>query len=103
MDCSSLGFSDHGILQAKMLEWVSTPFSRGSSQPRDRNWISCIAGGFFTIRTNREALQPSYAASNLSFTIYYLGDPEKLLHLPELTFLLPYLILGIKNSILCYS
>ena len=37
-----------GILQARILEWVAFPFSRGSSQPRDRTWVSCIAGGFFT-------------------------------------------------------
>ena len=37
-----------GILQAGILEWVAMPFSRGSSQPRDRTWVSHIAGGFFT-------------------------------------------------------
>ena len=39
---------DHGILQARILEWVAFPFCRGSSQPRDRTQVSCIAGGFFT-------------------------------------------------------
>ena len=38
----------HGILQARMLECVAFPFSRGSSQPRDRTGVFCIAGGFFT-------------------------------------------------------
>ena len=38
-----------GILQARILEWVAMPSSRGSSQPRDRNQVSHIAGGFFTI------------------------------------------------------
>ena len=38
----------HGILQARILEWVAFPFSRGSSQPRDRTQVYCIAGGFFT-------------------------------------------------------
>jgi len=38
----------HGILQARILEWVAIPFSRGSSQPRDGRQVSCIAGGFFT-------------------------------------------------------
>ena len=38
----------HGILQARILEWVAFPFSRGSSQPRDRTQVSDIAGGFFT-------------------------------------------------------
>ena len=36
------------ILQARILEWVVFPFSRGSSQPRDRTQVSCIAGGFST-------------------------------------------------------
>ena len=38
----------HGILQARILEWVAFPFSRGSSQPRDRDQVPCIAGKFFT-------------------------------------------------------
>ena len=38
----------HGILQARILEWVAVPFSRGSSQPRDGIQVSHIAGGFFT-------------------------------------------------------
>ena len=49
MDCSLPGSSVHGILQARMLEWVAIPFSRESSQPRDRTQAFCIAGGFFTI------------------------------------------------------
>ena len=49
MDYSPTGSSVHGILQARMLEWIAMPFSRGSSQPRDRTWVSCIAGRLFTI------------------------------------------------------
>ena len=45
----------HGILQARILEWVAFPFSRGSSQPRDRTQVSRIAGGFFTFRATKEA------------------------------------------------
>ena len=48
MDCSLPGSSVHGISQARVLEWVVISFSRGSSQPRDQTWVSCIAGGFFT-------------------------------------------------------
>ena len=40
----------------RILEWVIYPFSRGSSWPRGRTWVSCIAGEFFTIWTIREAL-----------------------------------------------
>ena len=42
------GFSVHGILQARILEWVAISFSRGSSQPRNQTQVSCIAGRFFT-------------------------------------------------------
>ena len=47
-DSSPPGSSVHGILQARILVWVAISFSRGSSWPRDRTCISCIAGGFFT-------------------------------------------------------
>ena len=51
MDCSPLGSSVHGILQARILEWVAMPSSRGSSQSRDQIHIfmsPALAGGFFT-------------------------------------------------------
>ena len=47
MDCSPPDSSVHGILQARILEWVAMPFSRGSSPPRDQIQVSCIAGTFF--------------------------------------------------------
>ena len=49
MDCSSPGSPVHGIFQAGILEWVAIPFSRGSSQPRDRIWVVFIVGRFFTV------------------------------------------------------
>ena len=42
-----MDYTVYGILQATIPEWVAFPFSRGSSQPRDRTQVSCIAGGFF--------------------------------------------------------
>ena len=45
----------HGLLQARILEWVVTPFSRESSQPRDWAQVSCIACRFFTISVTRKA------------------------------------------------
>ena len=53
--CDPMDFTVHGILQARMLEWVAVPFSKGSSQPRDRTLVSRIAGGFFTSWATREA------------------------------------------------
>ena len=50
-----MDYTDHGIFQARILEWVAFPFSRGSSQPRDWTQVSCIAGGFFTSWATREA------------------------------------------------
>ena len=59
VDCRPSGSSVHGISQARILEWAATPFSRGSSQPRDWTWVSCIAGRFFTIWATREVwLEP---------------------------------------------
>ena len=46
--CDPMDCTVHGILQARILEWVAFPFSRGSSQPRDQTQVSHIAGGFFT-------------------------------------------------------
>ena len=53
--CSPPDSSVHGLLQARILEWVAIPFSRGSFQPRDRTQVSGIAGTFFTSWTIREA------------------------------------------------
>ena len=49
MDCSPPASSVHGILQARIQEWNSVPFSRGSPRSKDRTQVFCIAGRFFTI------------------------------------------------------
>ena len=54
MDCSLPGSSVHGILHARILEWVAMPSFRGLSQPRDQTQVSHIAGGFFTVWATRE-------------------------------------------------
>ena len=60
-DYSLPGSSVPGILQARILEWVAIPFSRGSSWSRDQHSISCIVGRFFTIwATNWERLKDSH-------------------------------------------
>ena len=58
MDCSLPGSSVHGILQARILEWVAIPFFRESSPPRGRTQVSSIAGRFFTFSATREGLKP---------------------------------------------
>ena len=52
MDCSLPGSSLHGILQARVLEWVAIAFSRGSSLPRDWTQVSCIPGRHFNLWAN---------------------------------------------------
>ena len=53
--CNPMDYTVHRILQARILEWVAFPFSRGSSQPRKRTQVSCIEGEFFTSWATREA------------------------------------------------
>ena len=53
--CDPMDYTVHGILQARILEWVAFASSRGSSQPRDRTQVSGIAGGFFTSWATRES------------------------------------------------
>ena len=53
--CNPMDCTIHGILQARILEWVTFPFSKGSSQLRNWTRVSCIAGGFFTNWAIREA------------------------------------------------
>ena len=54
VDCSPPSSSVHGILQARILEWVAISFSRGSSQPRDRTQVSHTAGRCFNLCTTRD-------------------------------------------------
>ena len=58
--CNPRDYTVHGILQARILEWVAVPFSRGPSQPRDWSQVSCIAGGLCTIWTTREDRSPPW-------------------------------------------
>ena len=57
MDRRLPGSSVHGILQARVLEWVAISFCRGSSQPRDRTRVSRIPGRRFNLWATREAIR----------------------------------------------
>ena len=59
MDCTLPGSSVNGILQARILDWVTISISRGSSQPRDWTWVFCIAGRFFTNLATKERKKES--------------------------------------------
>ena len=49
-----MDYTVHGILQARILEWGTFPFSRGSSQPKDQAQLSCIAGRFYTPKEKKK-------------------------------------------------
>ena len=76
MDCSPPGSSVHGILLARILEWVAMPSSKISSWPSDRTWVSCIAGRLFTVWATGEAVEAHMVNTTLYFstvhTILYL-------------------------------
>ena len=76
MDCSPPGFSTHGILQARILEWVAISFSRGSSPPGDRIWVSHIAGRLLTVWATREAWVITSCITGGFFTAKPLGKPD---------------------------
>ena len=63
MDCNPPGSSVHEIVQARILEWVAVPISRGSSWSRDQTWVSCFAGRFFTIWATMDAQKKIYVSS----------------------------------------
>ena len=69
VDCGLPGFSVSGVLQARILEWVVIPFSRGSSWPGDWTQVSCIAGGFFTNWATREALRKHKHSYKEAYTL----------------------------------
>ena len=67
--CNPMDYTVHGILQARILEWVAFPFSSESFQPRDQAQVSCIAGGFFTSWATRKATHIPL----IYLTYYYLN------------------------------
>ena len=77
MDCSPPGCSVHEILQARILPWVAISFPRGSSQPRNQTWASCIAGRFFTIWSTRYLLETSLYPSNPTYTNTFANRNSK--------------------------
>ena len=88
MDCSPLGSSVHGILQARILEWIAIPFSRVFAWPRDQTLVFCTAGRFFTGWVTREAPSGSllviyfiYSSELHHSCLWSLGQPSNILHL----------------------
>ena len=82
-DCSLPVASVCGILPARILEWVVIHFSMGSSWPKDRTWVSCIAGRLFTIWTTKEALIQRKSLLSSWIKLYTINS----CHHPDLAFL----------------
>ena len=81
----------HGILQARILEWVAFPLSRGSSQPRDRTQVAHIAGGFFT--SMPPGKPKNTRVGSLSLLQQIFSTPESnwgLLHCRQILYQLSY-------------
>ena len=81
MDYSPPGSSVHGILQARILEWVAISFSRGSYQPRDRIWVSRIAGRLFNLWATREDSINTYTMLNKTPLLHQSSGPHIFLSL----------------------
>ena len=117
MYCSLPGSSVHGILQARVLEWVAVPFSRGSSWPSDQtrvSYVSCITGGSISIWVTRETLTrvPSHISPVSSiflktFSRNYLEDTtspfERLFWFPPFTRTSPTLLATVCPLHQCHS
>ena len=89
--CDPMEYTVHGNIQARILEWVAFPFSRGSSQPRDQTQISYIASGFFTSWATRE--DQEYWSGSLSLLWYIFLTQESnqgLLHCRWILYQLRY-------------
>jgi len=90
--CHPVDYIVHGILQARILEWVAVPFSRGSSQPRDQTQVSCIAGGFFTSWASRKPKNTGVGSLSLLQGIFPTQESNRgLLHCRWILYQLSYL------------
>ena len=106
MDCSPPGSSVHGILQARVLEWVAIPFSRGSSRPRDWTQVSHIPGRRFNLWATREALTHVSCGSRIVGRFFYRWATREarfsyIYILSQIIF--PLRLQNIESSSLCYT
>ena len=89
--CDPMDYIVHGILQARILEWVTFPFSRGSSQPRDRTQVSPIAGGFLPAEPQGKPKNTGVGSLSLLQRIFLTQESNQgLLHCRQILFQLSY-------------
>ena len=102
MDCNLPGSSVHGILQARILEWVAMSFSRGSSQPRDWIHVFYIAGGFFTTEPPGKPKRVLELTNHRTTTsiLYILSKKIKHFHTNTLKVIYSFLFVHWKTNLL---
>ena len=66
-----LKWSDHEILQARLLEWIAIPLCRGYSWPRDWTQVSCIEGRFFTFWATEEIILQRHEQNQNRHAIFF--------------------------------
>ena len=89
--CDPTDYTVHGILQARILERVAVPFSRGSFQPRDRTQVSRIAGGFFTVESQGKPKNTGVGSLSLLQQIFLTQECNQgLLHHRRILYQLSY-------------
>ena len=96
----SPSFSVHGILQARILEWIAIPFARGSSWLKDQTQTSCIASSFLTIWATQIR---NYYISNFSANLYHMceqqwrwGKNKDILHTSKLCFVRDFCMIEVS-------
>ena len=101
MDCRLPGSSVHGIFQARILEWVAIPFSKGSSQPRDWTRVYCTSGRFFTIWATREGRENMCLNTLENTYLNTLQEKKKLLSIGSRKIIIViHFFLGVLKNIL---
>ena len=101
VDCSLPGSSVHGILQPRILEWIAVPFVRGSSWPRDRIRVSCVAGRFFTVWATGKTLYDFHRGCT-NFFSYHMCTKFLFSAHPHQHLCLVFLMLAILIGVRCY-
>ena len=89
--CNPMDHTFHGILQARILEWVAFPFSRGSSQPRNQTQVSRIPGKFFTSWATGKPKNTRVGSLSLLQQIFLAQESNQgLLHFRQILYQLSY-------------
>ena len=100
LNCSLPSSSVDGILQARILEWVAVPFSRGFSQPRDETQVSCIAGRFLPTEPPGKAKNIRVGSLFLLHGIFSTQESNQgFLHCRQIFYQLSYQILSHSKEI----